>query len=77
MKLRYLLDSTTVSSPVSKELFEHHGLDCAIGAPVWQGLICGCQRLTRGKRRISLESYLVDVVHPSFPYFLYDETTAA
>jgi len=82
--LRYLLDTSIVSSPVSKEpdihilkQIEEHGLECAIGAPVWHELTYGCQLLPRGRRRTALESYLADVVQPSFTVLPYDEAAAA
>jgi tRNA(fMet)-specific endonuclease VapC len=82
--LRYLLDTTIVSSPISKEpdigivtMLEQRGLECAIGAPVWHELIYGCHLMPRGRRRTELESYLADVVHPSFAVLPYDETAAA
>jgi tRNA(fMet)-specific endonuclease VapC len=82
--LRYLLDTSIVSSPVSREpsieivkQIEQHGLECAIGAPVWHELIYGCQLLPRGKRRTALESYLADVVQPSFTVLPYGEAAAA
>ncbi|HLQ77415.1 MAG TPA: type II toxin-antitoxin system VapC family toxin [Terriglobia bacterium] len=84
MTIRYLLDTSIVSSPVSKEpgieivaKLEKHGHECAIGAPVWHELTYGCQLLPRGKRRTALESYLEDVVQTSFPVLPYDETAAA
>jgi tRNA(fMet)-specific endonuclease VapC len=80
---RYLLDTSIVSSPVSKkpsaEILEHieaNGQDCAIAAPVWNELIYGCRRLPRGNRRQALETYLHDVVLASFPVLAYDETAA-
>jgi len=84
MTIRYLLDTSIVSSPVSKEpsieivtKLEKHGHECAIGAPVWHELTYGCQLLPRGKRRTALESYLEDVVQTSFVVLPYDETAAA
>ena len=48
MTLRYLLDTSIVSSPVSREpsiqivkQIEQHGLESAIGAPVWHELTYG------------------------------------
>jgi tRNA(fMet)-specific endonuclease VapC len=82
--LRYLLDTTIVSSPVVKipnseimKRLDEHGHESAIGAPVWHELIYGCARLPRGKRRSALESYLHDVVQVSFPILPYDEVAAA
>ena len=84
MTLRYLLDTSIVSSPVSREpdvgivtQIELNGYECAIGAPVWHELTYGCQLLPRGKRRTALESYLADVVQPSFTLLPYDEAAAA
>jgi len=81
--LRYLLDTSIVSSPVSRipdpeivRQLDKHGLECAIAAPVWHELTYGCHRLPRGKRRAALESYLQDVVRVSFPILPYDEIAA-
>jgi len=80
---RYLLDTSIVSSPISKQpsaeiikRLDSHGHECAIAAPVWHELIYGCQRLPQGKRREALETYLQDVVLTSFPVLSYDETAA-
>lgn len=84
MTLRFLLDTSVVSSPVSKipdpeivKRLADHGHECAIAAPVWHELTYGCQRLPKGKRRAALESYLSDVVQASFPILPYDEVAAA
>ena len=84
MTLRYLLDTSIVSSPVSREpdleivkKLEQLGHECAIGAPVWHELMYGCHRLPRSKRRSTLETYLADVVQPSFTVLPYDEAAAA
>ena len=84
MTLRYLLDTSIVSSPVSKgpspeiiKQLEKRGHECAIGAPVWHELTYGCHRLPRGKRRTALETYLEEVVQPSFTVLPYDEAAAA
>ena len=83
MTLRYLMDTSIVSSPVSKEPnpaivkhLESDGHECAIGAPVWHELTYGCHRLPRGQRREALEAYLQDVVLASFPVLAYDEAAA-
>jgi tRNA(fMet)-specific endonuclease VapC len=82
--LRYLLDTSIVSAPVRKTpdadiigRLEQDGHQCAIGAPVWHELVYGCRRLTRGKRRNTIEVYLQDVVRASFPILPYDESAAA
>jgi tRNA(fMet)-specific endonuclease VapC len=81
--LRYLLDTSIVSSPISREpspdiikQLEKRGHECAIGAPVWHELTYGCHRLPRGKRRAALETYLEEVVRPSFGVLAYDEAAA-
>jgi tRNA(fMet)-specific endonuclease VapC len=81
--LRYLLDTSIVSVPISKKpdpailkRLDTHGAECAIAAPVWHELTYGCRRLPRGKRRTALEAYLRDVVRPSFPTLPYDEAAA-
>ena len=83
MSLRYLLDTSIVSSPIAKlpnagivARLEAHGHECAIAAPVWHELTFGCERLPKGRRRAALEVYLQDVVLPSFPILPYDETAA-
>jgi tRNA(fMet)-specific endonuclease VapC len=83
MSLLYLLDTSIISSPISKtpnpgiiRRLEVQGHECAIAAPVWHELTYGCQRLPRGKRRTVLETYLRDVIKPSFPILPYDEAAA-
>lgn len=83
MRLRYLLDTGIVSSPVSKspdpaivQRLDEHGPECAIAAPVWHELTYGCRRLPKGNRRTALEAYLRDVVRRSFPNLPYDEAAA-
>jgi tRNA(fMet)-specific endonuclease VapC len=84
LTLQYLLDTSTVSAPVTKapdpqivKRLEQHGHESAIAAPVWHELIYGCRRLARGKRRDALEHYLHDVVQASFPILPYDQAAAA
>ena len=83
MTLRYLLDTSIVSSPVSRtptpgiiKKLEEHSHECAIAAPVWHELTFGSSRLPRGKRRTALENYLHDVVQTSFAILPYDEIAA-
>ena len=83
MTLRYLLDTDIVSAPISKHPNPHIirrlealGLECGIAAPVWHELTYGAKRLPRGKRRATLEAYLQDVIHVSFPILPYDEVAA-
>jgi tRNA(fMet)-specific endonuclease VapC len=82
--LRYLLDTSVVSSPVSKtpdadivRRLDEHGHECAIAAPVLHELTYGCRRLARGRRRAALETYLRDVIRASIPILPYDEAAAA
>lgn len=84
MTLRYLLDTTVLSAPISRtpdsaivRRLETDGPECALAAPVWHELIYGCLRLPKGKRRAALERYLRDVVLASFPVLPYDEAAAA
>jgi tRNA(fMet)-specific endonuclease VapC len=81
--LQYLLDTSTVSAPVSRtpdlqvvKRLEEHGHESGIAAPVWHELIYGCRRLAQGKRRDALEHYLQDVVQVAFPILPYDEAAA-
>ena len=83
MTLRYLLDTSIVSSPIAKfpdanivQRLDEHGPECAIAAPVWHELTYGCRRLPRGRRRVALETYLKDVVRASFPILSYDDAAA-
>ncbi|MGH9386942.1 MAG: type II toxin-antitoxin system VapC family toxin [Vicinamibacterales bacterium] len=83
MKLRYLLDTSIVSVPISKtpdeailRRIDARSPECAIAAPVWHELTYGCRRLPPGKRRTALEAYLRDVVRVSFPNLPYDEAAA-
>jgi tRNA(fMet)-specific endonuclease VapC len=81
--LRYLLDTSIVSTPMAKKpdaaivrRLDEHGSECAIAAPVWHELTYGCRRLPKGKRRAALDSYLRDVVRASFAVLPYDEAAA-
>lgn len=83
MTLRYLLDTSIVSVPISKRPdsqimkgLDEHGHESAIAAPVWHELMYGCRRLAKGKRRDAIEHYLHDVVQASFPILPYDEAAA-
>jgi len=83
MTLRYLLDTSTIASPISKipdanivGQLDEHGHECAIAAPVWHELTYGCSRLPQGRRRAALETYLKDVVRASFPILPYDDVAA-
>lgn len=83
MSVRYLLDTSIVSSPISRlpdpeivARLEAHGSECAIAAPVWHELMFGCERMPRGRRREALETYLADVVLATFPVLGYDAAAA-
>ncbi|MFO0549084.1 MAG: type II toxin-antitoxin system VapC family toxin [Polyangiaceae bacterium] len=80
---RFLLDTSTVSAVVWKdpdpgvlEQLRVHGGECAICAPVWHELQFGVRRLPRGKRRVSLEEFLEEVVRATLPILPYDERAA-
>lgn len=81
--LRFLLDTTIVSAPITKDpnrhvvkKLEQEGPGCAIAAPVWHELVYGASRLPAGKRRTALEEYLNGVVRPSFAILPYDDAAA-
>ena len=83
MTLKFLLDTSVVSAPITKDpnrrvlkKLEQQSGDCAIAAPVWHELIYGASRLPAGKRRTALEDYLHRVVGPSFPILPYDQAAA-
>jgi tRNA(fMet)-specific endonuclease VapC len=81
--IRFLLDTSTISAAMWKmpdpgvlaKLGEHGG-ECAISAQVWHELHYGVGRLARGKRRVILETFLREVVHPTLPILPYDERAA-
>jgi tRNA(fMet)-specific endonuclease VapC len=81
--IRFLLDTSTISAAMWKmpdagvlaKLGEHGG-ECAISAQVWHELQYGVGRLARGKRRVILETFLREVVHPTLPILPYDERAA-
>ncbi len=84
MKLRYLLDTPIVSSPISKipnpqivSQLQQFGHECAIASPVWHELLYGVARLPEGKRKTAVEDYLWDVVEASFEILPYGEAAAA
>jgi len=81
--LKFLLDTTIVSAPVTRQpdrrvvkKLEQQSLHCAIAAPVWHELVFGVSRLPAGKRRTGLEEYLQGVVRRSFPILAYDDAAA-
>lgn len=80
----YLLDTSIVSVPLWEmpdphvmNRLEETWADCAIASPVWQELIFGCRRLSKGRRRLRIETYLFEVLRASFPILPYDEAAAA
>jgi len=81
--IRFLLDTSTISAAMWKmpdpgvlaKLGEHGG-ECAISAQVWHELQYGVGRLARGKRRVILETFLREVIHPTLPILPYDERAA-
>jgi tRNA(fMet)-specific endonuclease VapC len=81
--LKFLLDTTIVSAPVTKapnqkvgKKLEQQSAHCAVAAPVWHELIYGASRLPAGKRRTALEEYLHGVIRRSFPILPYDDAAA-
>lgn len=83
MTLRYLLDTSVLSEPVTKkpsqeivDRLARESHQCAIPAPAWHELQYGCERLPLGNRRNALQSYLANVLNPSFQILPYDELAA-
>ena len=81
--IRFLLDTSTVSvamwkvpDPAVLAKLGEHGGECAISAQVWHELQYGVGRLARGKRRVTLKTFLREVVHPTLPILPYDERAA-
>ena len=81
--IRFLLDTSIVSAAMWKvpdpnvlAKLGQHGGECAISAQVWHELQYGVGRLVRGKRRVILEAFLREVVHPTLPILPYDERAA-
>jgi tRNA(fMet)-specific endonuclease VapC len=83
MTLKFLLDTSIISAPISKSpnrkvvrRLEQHAAYCALAAPVWHELVYGFSRLPAGKRREALEEYVHRVVRRSFAVLPYDEHAA-
>lgn len=84
MKPRFLLDTSIVSEPLKPapnldvlRNIDRNTHQSAIAAPVWHELRYGCLRLPAGKRRSTIEAYLMEVVLRVFPILPYDEVAAA
>lgn len=84
MSVRFLLDTNILSEPVKPEpdpgvleALERFATEVATAAPVWNELLFGCYRLPPSNRRLTLESYLVEVLQPALPVLPYDEHAAA
>lgn len=84
MTLKFLLDTSTVSSAISVRpdrnvlnRLTQRGHQCAIASVVWDELTYGCARLDPGRRKTELEAYLRDVVLQSFPILAYDQAAAS
>lgn len=83
MTLKFLLDTSTVSSAISARpdrnvlnRLTQRDHECAIASVVWDELTYGCARLPSGSRKAELEAYLRDVVLKSFPILSYDQAAA-
>jgi tRNA(fMet)-specific endonuclease VapC len=82
--LQFLLDTNILSEPlraapddaVMKRLQRHERALCTASV-VWHELLFGAARLPDGKRKITIERYLHDVVSPSLPVLAYDGNAAA
>lgn len=84
MKTRFLLDTNVTSEPALQapnarllRRLKEEAHQCAIAAPIWHELVFGVKRMSRGKRRNELQTYLNEVVQASFPILPYDEAAAS
>lgn len=84
MTLRYLLDTSTLSSlvaakpnPMVFERLTEREAQCAIAAPVWSELVYAHARLEIGKRKAVLEGFVADVVMKLFPVLPFDQDAAS
>lgn len=83
MTIKYLLDTSTLSAVIAYAPNRHvlqklgqRGAQCAIASLVWNELTYGCERLESGKRKAEIQTFLRDVVLPSFPVLPYDQEAA-
>lgn len=65
----------TPDQMVLRKLREHGG-ECAMAAPTWHELRYGVARLSKGKRRSVLESFLEEVVAQTILTLPYDDRAA-
>lgn len=80
--LKYLLDTNVISEPsrphpnpgILKRL-QRHGLEVALGAPVWHELLFGIGRLPSSAKRTKIEKYLFGTA-AELPILPYDEAAA-
>lgn len=84
VSLRYLLDTNVISEslrPVPDqqvlERLQRHQAEIALAVVVWHELLFGCYRLPPSAKRTAIETYLFQVIAPSFPILPYDEHAAA
>ena len=83
MTIKYLLDTNVISEPLRPkpdeavlENFRRHQNEVGIASIVWHELLFGCFRLPESERRSAIETYLFEIVGPSFPILPYDERAA-
>lgn len=82
--MRYLVDTDVLSEPLKPEpdakitgRLRQRGADLATTAVNVHEMLFGARRLTRGRRRRSLETYVLDVVARTLPVLPYDDAAAA
>lgn len=82
--MRFLLDTDVLSEPLRPEpdpkvtaRLRERSSDAATSAVNLHELLFGVRRLPHGRRRRSLETYVLDVVARTLPVLPYDEAAAA
>lgn len=83
MNLRFLLDTNILSEPLRPkpdaqvlQRLQAHQDEIAVASVVWHELLFGCYRLPESAKRTAIETYLFEVVAPSFPVLPYDSRAA-
>ena len=81
MRLRYLLDTNTISDPARRlpnpgilRHLQRHAEAVALAAPVWHELWYGCARLPPSAKRRKIEDYLSSL--RELPLLAYDAAAA-
>ncbi|MBX7250759.1 MAG: type II toxin-antitoxin system VapC family toxin [Candidatus Promineofilum sp.] len=83
MSAHFLLDTNILSEPLRPRpneavlrMLRRHQAELATATLVWHELLFGCYRLSPSARRVAVEQYLFNVIHPSLLLLVYDEAAA-